>query len=330
MAPSLMAGETEILDLDIVTYAVDKRPITPDEVKLVPGLTSTPDDISAAFLADQVAMRISELIGDREPWRQEYVVRLPGFGDTALVLPRFPVETPIADAEGLQVPEVSLLHGLDTFSTGTDQVVEADTYQIRSNCHKELYRRRGWRWTTQFSSGVRPDPLPGLETSDYTIGNSAGLGAAGSLTAGYLMPGQVGSLPDGPRQDPPAAAIETWQSNTAYGVGQSTAHGDDRGSFVLPSRASIQADSSRGGIVLECTVAGTTITGSEPLWDSTIGATEDDNGLIWTTRAARVLPQLARQAAWKLVALIDAENRGVVCDHGQMAKIRHMLIKACL
>lgn len=326
-APSLMAADTEILDLEIKTFAIDTRPVTPAEIQTHPNLLSLAD-LTAERLADQVSERVREFLNDRDFYRQEYVVKLPGWGDTALVLPRFPIEVPIADADGFQVPEVSLLRG-SALSLGTDQAIEADSYRIRGNCHNELYRDRGWEWTTQVSSGVRPDPLPGLETSDYTIGNGDGLGAAGSLSAGYLMPGQVGSNQEGPRKDTPAAAIENWQTGVTYGVSQSTAFGDAQGSFIIPSRASIQADQARGRIVLECTTAGTS-GATEPAWVSTTGATFDDNGLIWTTRAARVLPRMVRQAAWIMADLIDKENRGTVCDGSQWGMIKHMLRKACI
>jgi len=314
---------TEILDLEIKTHAVDTRPVTPAEILTHPKLISL-DLITAELLADQVSERMRELVQDRDFYRQEYIVKLPGFGDTALVLPRFPIETPIADAEGEQVPEVSLLRG-SGLSLGTDLAIEADTYRIRGNCHSELYRDRGWDWTTQVSSGVRPDKLPGLETSDYIVGNGDGLGVAGSLTAGYLMPGQVGSNPEGPRKDPgPTVAIENWKPNTAYDVGKSTAYGDVRGSFIVPT------DRALAGIVLECTVAGTTAAGEEPTWSEVIGAVAVSGGATFTTRAARVLPRLARQAAWMMADMINSENKGSMCDGAQWGRIAHMVRRACL
>lgn len=320
-APSLMAADTEILDLEIKTHAVDTRPVTPAEIQTHPTLLSL-DDIAAERLADQVSERVRELINDRDFYRQEYVVKLPGWGDTALVLPRFPIETPIADADGFQVPEVSLLRG-SALSLGTDQAIEADTYRIRGNCHNELYRDRGWEWTTQASAGVRPDRLPGLETSDYTIGNGDGLGVVGSLTAGYLMPGQVGSNPEGTRKDPPTAATENFQSPASYDVGQSTAYGDSLGSFIIPT------DRLLAGIVLECTTAGTTA-GAEPAWSVVIGTETTSGTAVFTTRAARVLPRMARQAAWMMASMIDQENRGNMCDGKQWSRVKHMLLKVCL
>jgi hypothetical protein len=168
--------------------------------------------------------------------------------------------------------------------------------------------------------------LPGLETSDYTVGNGDGMGAAGSLTAGYLMPGQLGSNPEGPRKDPPTAAIENWQENTVYDVGQSTAYGDDRGSFIIPT------DRALAGIILECTTTGTTETGSgnEPAWPTTIGTETTSGTAVFTTRAARVLPRMARQAAWMMASMIDQENRGNMCDGKQWSRVKHMLVKSCL
>lgn len=327
MAQGLAVDGQERQIIDVATAAVDTRPITPKEIQSHPNLLGL-TDVAAELLADQVSARLVEMINDREPWRQEYVIDLAGWGDQDLTLPRYPIETPIADSDGESVPEVVLLLG-GSFGTLTD-VFDADRYEISGDstgCRKALYKDTAWPWTTLSSRGVRADPLPGHETSDIQVGNGAGMGVAGSLTCGYIMPGQLGENQAGPREATPSAAVETWQPATVYGVGQSVSFGDARGSFVYPTdRQLAQA------FIEECTIAGTSgaLVGDEPDWSPVIGSTLDDNGVEWTTRAAQVLPILVRQALFLMSALIHKENKGGECDGGAWGKIAHMIGKACI
>lgn len=327
--PGMASDPIESLDIAVNTKAQDTRPITPDEIKQHPKIAqgASLSDVAAELLADQISERLLDMLGDRPPWRQEYTANVAGWGDLEMMLPRYPTEAPAPDADGNQVPDVELTRNLFGGGSGTFDisVVPAD-YRIRGNCRDQLYYDRGWVWTTQVSDGVRPDPLTGLETSDYVVGNGAGAGAVGSYTAGYVLPGQVGSNPEGPRlRTAPTAYLTAWQPLTVYGVDQSTAYGDDRGSWLIPADRSL-------GFMLECTTAGTSLVGpTEPDWDPIIGAeTVEAGGPTWTTRAATPLPYAVRQALWFMVDLVNKENLGNICDASSWGKVRRLLAKACV
>lgn len=315
-----IAMDAEPEDLDVSVQAVDTFPITPDEIHTHPSLNNL-GAFGSEFLASQVSARLVEMLDGREPWRQGYIARVPGWGDLTLDLPRWPIEEPIADATGFSVPQVTVRSGVSS----TNETVKSANYTIKgSRCRKTLYSDLGWQWTTQTSGGVTNRPMPGLELNDYTVGNGGAMGAVGSLTAGYLMPGQIGSNPQGPRLSTPTAALDTWQATTAYGVDQSTANGDAVGSFVRST------DKAQRHLIFECTAAGTSLA-SEPTWNMTIGATTaEDAGPTWTTRAAVELPRIVRDACWLMAKLIYNENKGTPCAHSEWMKVSRWLSGACV
>lgn len=87
-----------------------------------------------------------------------------------------------------------------------------------------------------------------------------------TYTAGYLMPGQV-------------STTDNWAATTAYAVG------DLFGPDVTT------------GLYFEVTTAGTS-GGSAPTWPTAAGETVTDGSVVWTARAAQVLPKSIERAAW--------------------------------
>lgn len=318
-SPGLSTDPLDSLDLEVSTRAKDRRPITSAEIQAHPDMKGL-SDAAAESLADQVADRLVDLLQDHEPWRQEYIAKLVGYGDLALIAPRFPIEDLPVDADGFTVPDVSLRAGRFGIST----VIEPVDYRIRGVCRKEIYRETGWNWTTQVSVGVRSDPLPGLETADYTVGNGEGIGLPGSYTAGYVLPGQIGTNPEGPRLSPGTAPVTARQPSTDYDIDQSTAYGDDRGSWVVPVDRGLS-------FLLEVTVAGTSAaSATEPVWNTTIGGITVDGTVTFTTRAAVQLTATIRQALWMLARLIHFENKSTPCDAEGLWKVKRLLRKSCL
>jgi hypothetical protein len=98
------------------------------------------------------------------------------------------------------------------------------------------------------------------------------------------------------RLEPPA-----WQPTTAYTV--RTARDAGTGSMVRPTNAN--------GRHFKCTTAGTS-GGSEPSWNTTIGATTNDGTSVWTAIEA-----LTKQTTVVAISPGDERNKFVVADIGE-------------
>ena len=309
--PGLAVDPIEALDLEILTLALDTRPITPAELQQHPDLPTSLDLVVAESLADRIAERLVDLLNDRDVWRQEYQARLIGWGDHELELPRFPIENLPPDANGFSVPVVTL-EASDLLSVTTP--IDPATYRVYGRCRKRLYRRRFWVGTAPGASSVREDPLPGLENKDYNVG---------PFFAGHVLPGQVGTDPDGPRRSTPVAWNTTRQPSTAYLPDTSTAYGDARGSWIIPTDLSL-------ALLEEVTTGGTSAAGGDPVWNPVIGGETPDGGVTWTTRAAVILPERVRQALWFLAKIVHQEDKGTTCSVQDMAKVMKLLDRACV
>ncbi len=169
--------------------------------------------------------------------------------------------------------------------------VALDTYRVVGANRREVYRDALWLYAGQAPPRVHYEA---------------------TYTAGYLMPGQIGEIVAGRH-------VMTWQASTAYATGQSHAYGDDRGSWVLPT--------TPNGAVFEVTVSGTT-GGSEPSWDTAIGATTNDNSVAFTAHPDYILlPELARQALIALAGKTNAANNAQSCP-ADCEEAEEMLRKA--
>jgi hypothetical protein len=149
--------------LSVLTAARTIALVPLADVKLELGISDSSEDARLIRLIAAASRAFASDAGlGREPWRQQYLERLAGFGRQILYLSRFPVES------------ISSL-------TLSGQEVEAETYYVSGRWRDYLHRELGWPRTGFVHAALTEDFVPGFEELDY----------AATYWAGWLLPDQV-------------------------------------------------------------------------------------------------------------------------------------------
>lgn len=117
--------------IEVEAAAVSRRLVHLESVKADLGITDTSSDADLLAAIDRVSADAVRILG-REPWRQQYKVRLPGDGGTMLALPVWPAETPSLVRYGVDSPVT----------------MDADDYEVvdrqGQGFYRWLYRSDHW------------------------------------------------------------------------------------------------------------------------------------------------------------------------------------------
>ena len=149
--------------LTVTSAARSRQLIQLDTVKARLGLSGSTHDAKLTRLINETSQQIAgEGYLGRPPWREGCTVKLAGYGNQRLYLPRWPIES------------VSAV----TFDGST---VDADTYAIAGEHRDHLYREDGWNWTAQRGSLLLDDRTRGTEELLYQV----------AFIGGWIMPGQI-------------------------------------------------------------------------------------------------------------------------------------------
>lgn len=120
--------------IDVLAAAVSRRLVHLEGLKEHLGITDTSADTALLRAIDIVSSEAVQVLG-REPWRQQYKVRMPGDGGTHLALPMWPAETPSLVRYGVSSP---------TTMTASDYEI-TDRYGLQF--YRWLYRSDEWAET---------------------------------------------------------------------------------------------------------------------------------------------------------------------------------------
>lgn len=256
-------------DVEVITAAADRRPVTPAAIQAADGTIALAD---ARSLADRAAGLISAHLG-RPFWRERVTVRVAGVDDQRLLLPRWPIEAQPAVAWRPS--------GSEAGST-----VETTVYRVVGRYRHALYRRSGWGYTAASYRSLAPMPVAAAVLDDWEIGPA---------WAGWLMPGQISTW----------AASTAYKAEIASASydDPATAAPYLRGSWVRATdpRVTLRFECTVAGTTSATEPAGFTAGATVD------GTTIADGTVVWTARAAHELPAELEDAALELVVWLRAQ-----------------------